>query len=285
MHTKQRGSGWSIKLVYNLYRLFGYKFIYYLMYPVTFFYFIFAGNVKNALRIYYANLSLPFNNWIYFNHLRMFAICMVDRFISKVSPNSYTFIIEKRDELEKSLRSGLIMLLSHYGGWATSSNSAKVANKLNIVMKEVLLKEIKSIEESISNEVENINIIDLNEGGLSSSIQIANALLNEEVVAMMADRANDKKHTKSMEFFKKSASFNKNPFQIAYKMAKPIILFFVINEGLQKYRVEYLKLELDKTLKEEEAITKAMEEYVQVFERILKKNPNQWFNFYNFWRE
>ena len=55
--TKQRGSGWSISLVFNLYKIFGYKFIYYLMYPVTFFYFIFATNVRDALKIYYKHLS------------------------------------------------------------------------------------------------------------------------------------------------------------------------------------------------------------------------------------
>ena len=51
MTTKQRGSGWSIKLAFNLYKLFGYKFIYIIMYPVTFFYFIFASNVKESLKI------------------------------------------------------------------------------------------------------------------------------------------------------------------------------------------------------------------------------------------
>ena len=67
MSAKQRGSGWSIKLVFNLYKLFGYNFIYYLMYPVSFFYFLFAKNVRIALKDYYKNLDQEFNNWIYFN--------------------------------------------------------------------------------------------------------------------------------------------------------------------------------------------------------------------------
>lgn len=100
--TKQRGSAWSIKLVFNLYKIFGYKFIYLLMYPVTFFYFMFASNVKEALKIYYSQLNLSFNNRVYFNHLRMFAICMVDRFISRLSPESYTFFIKIRKYYQKS---------------------------------------------------------------------------------------------------------------------------------------------------------------------------------------
>lgn len=285
MQTKQRGSGWSISLVYNLYKIFGYSFIYYLMYPVTFFYFLFATNVKKALKDYYKHLNLPFNSLVYFNHLRMFAICMVDRFISKTSPSSYNFVYENKDEITEVLSSGSILLLSHFGGWSSASNLSHVDNKINIVMKEVMLGQIKSIENSIENKKETINIIDLNEGGISCSVKIANALLNEEVVAMMADRANDKKYEKNIEFFGKSAGFNKNPFQIAYKLDKPILLFFVVNIDKQTYKIKQLKIDMDKSLKEEESIQKAMEEYVSYFENILRENPEQWFNFYNFWGE
>ena len=81
MATIQRGSGWSIKLVFTLYKFFGYKFTYYLMYPVTFFYFIFANNVYKSLKIYYEKLNIPFTKKIYYNHLFFFFMCMVDRFI------------------------------------------------------------------------------------------------------------------------------------------------------------------------------------------------------------
>ncbi|WP_428028710.1 lysophospholipid acyltransferase family protein [Arcobacter sp.] len=285
MQTKQRGSGWSIQLVFNMYKIFGYNFIYYLMYPVTFFYFIFASNVKESLKIYYETLGLKFTNLIYFEHLRMFAICMVDRFISKVSPSDYKYIYDDKEELTDILNSGKILLLSHYGGWATASNTPHIKNKINIVMKEVLLNSIKNIENSIENKNYKVNIIDLNEGGVSSSIKIANALLSDEIVAMMGDRSNEKKYNEKVKFFDKYAGFNKNPFQIAYKLKKPIVIFFVSNIAKQTYEVKYFNIELNFNLKEKEAIDIAIKEYVKLFEDILLKYPNQWFNFYNFWGE
>ncbi len=285
MQTKQRGSGWSIQLVFNMYKIFGYNFIYYLMYPVTFFYFIFASNVKESLKIYYEILGLKFTNLIYFEHLRMFAICMVDRFISKVSPSDYKYIYDDKEELTDILNSGKILLLSHYGGWATASNTPHIKNKINIVMKEVLLNSIKNIENSIENKNYKVNIIDLNEGGVSSSIKIANALLSDEIVAMMGDRSNEKKYNEKVKFFDKYAGFNKNPFQIAYKLKKPIVIFFVSNIAKQTYEVKYFNIELNFNLKEKEAIDIAIKEYVKLFEDILLKYPNQWFNFYNFWGE
>ncbi len=74
------------------------------------------------------------------------------------------------------------------------ANVPLTKNTINIVMQEVLLDGIKSIENSIEKQNHQVKIIDLNEGGgVASSIKIANALMDNQVVAMMADRANNKK--------------------------------------------------------------------------------------------
>ncbi len=160
MATIQRGSGWSIKLVFTLYKFFGYKFTYYLMYPVTFFYFIFASNVYKSLKIYYEKLNIPFTKKIYYNHLFMFAMCMVDRFISKYDCASYTYTYENKDFIKEKVDSGSILLLSHFGGWSSSTCNTLSNNIINVVMKEVILNSIKQIENSINNPLKNVRVID-----------------------------------------------------------------------------------------------------------------------------
>ncbi|MBU3014484.1 lipid A biosynthesis acyltransferase [Poseidonibacter lekithochrous] len=285
MKVKQRGSGWSIKLVFNLYKLFGYKFTYYLMYPVSFFYFLFASNVKKALKDYYSKLNKPFNNWIYFNHLRVFSICMVDRFISKHDPSSYNFIYHEKEKVENLLDTKTILLFSHFGGWAASSNNPITKNKVNIVMQEVILDSIKDIENSIEKSVSNTHIIDQSEGQLSVSIEIANAISNNEVIAIMTDRPTSKKYKYKINFFNKDAYFNINPFKIAYRTKTPMLACFTILTGLQEYTVKTITINLDFTLNQNEALDKAINEYTKEFESILIKYPNQWFNFYNFWEK
>ena len=260
MKTKQRGSGWSIKLVFNLYKLFGYKFIYYLMYPVTFFYFIFATNVKESLKIYYKHLGIELTSRRYYEHLRIFAITMVDRFITKVDPKSYTYLYDDGDTPLTVFNKSTILLQSHFGGWASSSNVSRTSNKIHIVMQEALMDSIKDIEESIDIKT-NVSIIDLNSGALSVSIQIANALMNDEIVAMMGDRASNKKAIISAEFLGQEAYFNKNPFQIAYKMNKPIMVYFVLYLEMQRYKFEYLKIDLDQNKSEEESIKEGLQKY------------------------
>ncbi len=284
MQTKQRGSGWSIKLAFNLYKLLGYKFVYYLMYPVTFFYFIFASNVKSALKIYYKHLGIKFTNKVYYEHLRMFAICMVDRFISKAEPKEYSFSYSNIESQKEMLSKGVIIVYSHVGGWASSYNAPIVDSKVNIVMQEAMIDGIKEIEQSIDIKT-NINIIDLNSGALSVSVQTANALVDNEIVVMMADRPSNPKGEMAVKFLGEDAIFNKNPFQIAYKTSKPLLVYFVVLVGMQKYKIIDYTITMDRTKNENEAVKLALNEYVKQYEEVIKIYPNQWLNFYNFWRK
>jgi predicted LPLAT superfamily acyltransferase len=281
---KQRGSAWSIQSALFLYRLFGYKFLYYLLYPITFFYFLVAKNAKEPLKIYYKNLGMEFNNKIYYEHLRIFAICLVDRFASKINPENYTFEYDNIKIPTKILESGTVLVYSHFGGWAASSSGAHVKNKINIVMQEVMLDGIKQLEKSMGLKSQ-LNIIDLNQGAIAVSVQIANALMNEEVVTIMADRASNKKAEMEVIFLNQKAHFNKNPFQIAYKTDKPILAYFIILTGIQKYKVEYIRINIDKSKKEEVAVKESLAQYVEKLEEIVRRYPNQWFNFYDFWEK
>lgn len=254
------------------------------MYPVTFFYFIFAKNVKKSLKIYYEHIGEEFNSKVYFEHLRIFAITMVDRFITKVDADSYTYMYDDPDTPLKVFSKSTILLQSHFGGWASSSSVSRTQNKIHIVMKEALMDSIKSIEDSLEIKT-NVSIIDLNSGPLSVSIQIANALMNDEIVAMMGDRASNKNALIKAKFFGEEAYFNKNPFQIAYKMDKPIMVYFVIYLKMKKYKFEYMKIELDQNKDEEEAIKEALSSYIKMYEGMIKRYPNQWLNFYDFWEK
>ncbi len=283
MATIQRGSGWSIKLVFTLYKFFGYKFTYYLMYPVTFFYFIFASNVYKSLKIYYEKLNIPFTKKIYYNHLFMFAMCMVDRFISKANHLSYNYIYQDKNSFKIELDNGSILLLSHFGGWAMYNRTSPSKNFVNIVMKESMLNSIKKIEDSICFPLEYIKIIDQSLNPIEVSIKIANAISNKECVAFMGDRAVDPRFTQKVEFLGELASFNTNPFKVAYKTKTPLVLVFVINSGLQNYTIKSKEIKMDFSLDENIAVTNSLNEYVKDFEEIVKKYPNQWFNLYNFW--
>lgn len=287
MAAKQRVGGPVVKTLYKFYKVFGYNSVYFSLYFVVLYYFLFASNVREALKIYYKNIGVEFSNAKLFKHLFNYALATSDRFISKANPEIYSFENFNREELLGELKNGSILLSNHFGGWATASNYFKDDKvKINIVMNEAMIKNASEFEQLIDKKNEkNVKIIDLSRGDIATSISIANALLANESVALMGDRAINNKYLKKIEFFGKDANFNKNPFTIAYKTNKPIIALFVILKNKKNYEMVYKKIPLNINLKEEEAVEVAMKEYVLTLSDVLKQNPLQWFNFYDFWED
>jgi len=287
MSQKQRVGGFVVRTLYKIYQLLGYKFVYYSLYLVVAYYFLFAKNVKISLKLYYSRLGIPFSYKNYFRHLFNYAVATSDRFISKSDPQLYTFHNQNRPQLLKEIEEGSILLLNHFGGWATASNYFQYeGKKFHMVMNEAMLKSAKEFEEIIDKKnKEHINIIDLSNGMIQAYIEIANALLSNQSVALMGDRAISEKNEKKLDFFGEKANFNQNPFIIAHKTKKPIVIIFVILKEALQYEIVFKKIEPDISLSQEEAVDKAMDEYIEYLSDILKQYPLQWFNFYNFWEK
>lgn len=287
MAAKQRVGGVVVKTLYTFYNWFGYASVYYSLYAVVLYYFLFAKNVKVALKDYYAHLNIPFSHKNFFNHLFNYAIATSDRFISKAHPENYHFINKNREQLLSEVKNGSILLSNHFGGWAVASNYFNASNvKINVVMNEAMIQNAKEFEAMINKKNEAcVNIIDLSKGNIATSISIGTALLNNESVAFMGDRALNEKYEYPMPFFSDTAHFNKNPFLFAYKTKKPIMVIFVVYQTIKTYEMIFEKIELDYTLNENDAIHKGIEQYVQILSNTLIKHPFQWFNFYNFWEK
>jgi predicted LPLAT superfamily acyltransferase len=285
MAAKQRVNGFIIKILYGIYKLLGYNLVYYSLYLVVLYYFLFATNVREALKKYYSTIGVKFSNRRYFNHLFNYAVSTSDRFIAKANPELYCFEYTARPTLIKEIKSGSLLLLSHFGGWATASNCFNEDDvKINVVMNEAMIASAAAFEKQISKKhSESTRIINLSKGSIAASIEIANALSANESVALMGDRALHNKHLKPVEFFGKQARFNANPFLIAYKTKKIIVPLFVMLTDKKKYRIKHGTIELKYSLPCEEAVEIAMKEYVAILTEVVSEYPLQWFNFYDFW--
>ena len=82
-----------------------------------------------------------------------------------------------------------------------------------------------------------VKLKDLNQGAISANIQIANALMEKELVAFMVDRVVDENKTVEVEFLNTKVLINKNHFEIAMRVKKHLVAIFVTNHSLQKYNI------------------------------------------------
>jgi len=59
-----------------------------------------------------------------------------------------------------------------------------------------------------------------------------------------------------------------------------VIAIFVINIGIAKYNLKFEQVEVeDKTVQE------IAQNYMDILEVMVKKNPKQWYNFYDFFKQ
>ena len=278
MAIKQYGNALGHKIILSIYNVLGYGFVSFILNFVALYYVAFTPSVKKSLESYYERLGVKLTYGVYFKHIKLFALSIFDRFVSRIKPDELSFERENRESF-LSLRDGGIVLLSHIGGWATAAHSMQAdIPAMNIVTREATKNEISELEKSQQRQNETkVKIIDLNQGAIAANVQIGNALMNKEVIAMMADRVADPKKVVEVEFLGSKVEINKNPFDIAFRFKKTLVATFVVLTRERHYKLIFETIDIDGKSLEEIA-----QEYMNILEEIIKKHPNQWYNFYDF---
>lgn len=279
MEIKQRGSASGHRIILFFYSFLGYNFVSFLLNFVAFYYIFFTPSVKKSLQSYYEHQGISLSYINYFKHIKMFSFSIFDRFVSRLNPEELKFNIINKDVIEE-LEDGGIILFSHVGSWSSAAHSLKnELQTMNIVMRENTKETIAKVEnEQKRYNEQNVKIIDLNQGTIASNIQIANALMNKELVALMSDRVVDKRQSTKVSFFGSAVAINKTPFDIAKRVNKPLVAIFVMRSGVKEYDLSLHSIQ-------EKSVEGASQEYADILENIMKKYPEQWYNFYDFFKE
>lgn len=280
MEIAKKDNSFGYSLLLFIYKILGYKTVKFILNFVALYYVIFAKKVKKDLNSFYSAQNIQLTNTIFFKHIKSFAVSLLDRFVSRINPEEFKYNGINQEYLDIFNESGGLLLLSHFGGWASSTHNLSTKNipPMNAVMEDQANENMKEVENNAKdNSKQNVKIIDVNQGSLSTNIQIANALINNEIVAMMADRVVDPKRTVQVDFFGKRVSINRDPFDIAKRLNKPIVVVHTLNKGSRNYDAYYFKLD-----SKEQSIDEISQEYMNILEKVVKKDPQQWYNFYDY---
>ena len=113
---------------------------------------------------------------------------------------------------------------------------------------------------------------------------------HRELVVIVGDRTppgeSRQKRISLLDFLGELAPFAQGPFILASLLDCPVYLFFSLREG-DGYRVhlEHFAERIVLPRKErEERLLGYMKQYVGRLEHYCLQAPEQWFNFYDFWR-
>ena len=200
--------------------------------------------------------------------------------------SSFTFHFDGEEYLHQIVAKGQggILLSAHAGNWEMAGQHLKnLQTKINIVMFDGEEENIKQVMDGLGKK--SFKIITIKED-MSHVYQMGAALANNELVCMHADRFLKGNKTLTLKFFGEDALFPAGPFQMSAGFNVPVSLVFAFKESNQHYH--YFGSEIIQRPESEnkkDFANRLAQRYVEELEKKLNDYPEQWFNYYDFWKK
>ncbi|NOZ35893.1 MAG: lipid A biosynthesis acyltransferase [Chlorobi bacterium] len=289
---KTKGSLTGYKIFVFLIRKAGLNSAYFLLVFVTFWFVLFSYKASSA-QYYLFRKRLKFGFWktlfyIYKNSF-VFGQILIDKVaIMSGSVNKFTTEHTNSELIQKMIKkkTGGILVNAHIGSWQIAGQLLeRYEGIIYILMVDTENEKIKEFMKSAEGE-NKIEIIPLKDDG-SHMIKINEVLTNKGILVMHGDRFTEGSDVFNHIFLGKEAKFPSGPFHLAAKYGVPISFATAFREKNKHYHFYAMKpfyVDYPGNIKKrKEEIYNKSKIYVSDLEKMLRKYPTQWFNFYNFW--
>jgi len=254
---------------------------------VAAYYFLFSYSSSRPIFQYF-HTRIGYGWWrslvaVYRNYY-VFGQVLIDKVIVMSGiKNKFTFEFDGEQYLREIISSGKggIMLSAHLGNWEVAGHLfRRLETRINIVMFDGEHERIKKYLSSVTGE-RNVNIIVIKDD-LSHIYAINDALSNQELVCMHADRFLKGNKTVATPFMGADALFPQGPFLLAATFRVPVSLVFAFKETNTHYHL-YATPPREYHGRRRQGVETAVQDFVHELEAMVKKYPEQWFNYYDFW--
>ncbi|MDR3094621.1 MAG: lipid A biosynthesis (KDO)2-(lauroyl)-lipid IVA acyltransferase [Bacteroidales bacterium] len=222
----------------------------------------------------------------YRNHFR-FGQCMLDRFAVYTGKDKlFTFEFTGHKRMMDLIHGekGFIIASAHIGNFELSGYMEKHDHKRIHTLvyggetKEVMKNRNKSFRKR------NVSMIPVKQD-FSHIFVINDALSKGEVISILCDRNTSNGKTAQCSFLEGKANFPLGAFMLALQFDVPVLTVFVMKEGISHYHVYIKPLFAPTTGNKTERATHYAQAFANELETIVRKYPEQWFNYYEFWKD
>lgn len=285
---KSKGNKAGYQIFVWVLKNFGVLPAYFLLRFVALYFFLFS--YKNSRQVYFlyhrklgysriaSILKLYTNNYL-------LGQCIIDKIVVMSGiKNKFTYDFEGEENLREiaSLKKGGMLISAHIGNWDIAGHLLKrLETRIHVVMFDGEQEPIKEYLDTLTGK-KSLNIIFI-KNDLSHIYEISEAFMNNELVCMHADRFIEGNKTMTADFLGEKARFPMGPFLLASRFKVPVSYVFAVKESNFHYHLFSSKIINHDNLKKEDAMQEILKEFTKEMEVKLKKYPQQWFNYYNFW--
>ncbi|MDB4901318.1 MAG: lipid biosynthesis acyltransferase [Mucilaginibacter sp.] len=288
---KSKGKPLGYKIFVSILRIGGVLPAYLLLRFVTFYYLIFSyKSTKGTFNYFHKRHGYGVIKSIYkiYQNYNLLGQSLIDKVVIMSGiPNKFTFDFSGKDNLHKIIdqKKGGLLLTAHIGNWETASHLLyELDARINIVTFDGEDQGIKEYMESVTGKSKrSVNFITINDD-MSHIFKINDAFSNNELVCMPADRFLEGNKTVTVKFLGTDAKFPLGPFMLASRFKVPISFVFGMKESTFHYHFFASKMKEYLYSDKNDVIQQIVLDFVDNVEIKVKRYPEQWYNYYNFWQ-
>lgn len=286
---KSKGTPLGYRIFVWVLKTFGVLPAYFLLRFVVLYYFFFSFKASRQIYVLY-RYKLGYTWFSSITKLYKNYFLLGQSIIDKVVvmsgiKNKFSFNFDGEENLRKiaALQKGGILLSAHIGNWDVAGHLFKrLETRINIVLYDGEHEQIKKYLEGVTGK-RNVNIIVI-KNDLSHIYAISDAFTKNELVCMHADRFLEGNKTLTTNFLGSPAKFPMGPFLLASTFKVPVSFVFAVKESKLHYHFFASKIKDYSTFAKNEVIKEMLNDYAEEMENKVKQYPEQWFNYYNFWK-
>ena len=289
LQQRERGSVRGMQLMAVLATVAGRPLTRLLLYPICFYFLLFFPRARRASRAYLQRvLDRPVRIRDLYRHFFVFATVMLDR-VFLIRQRLGCFEINKYglDLLRDTLvaRGSCLFLGAHMGSFelVRFGGARNWGMTINIMMYEANAQKNKQVIESIGGGVR-LKVLPI--GQVDSLMAAQDCIEAGESLAILGDRDVDGGRLIEVPFLGGRARFPAGPFLVAHALKLPVVLFFGLHTGDDRYEEHFELLAEQVSLprgNREQALYQLVCQYAARLEYYCRQHPWNWFNFYDFW--
>jgi predicted LPLAT superfamily acyltransferase len=260
-----------------------------LLHPICLYYLVRSSRANRALRTFYERAAGRPAGWRrLYRHYHCFASTILDRVyflrgrfdLFKVTVHG----LEALDPLVTQGR-GCLLLGAHLGSFEAvrALGSARAALEIRVLMDEQNAPLIRALIKELNPEVAE-TVIQI--GGATSLLPVKECLDRGGVVGVMGDRLVQEEQAVECRFFGRPAKFPSGTMRLAHVARAPVVLFFGLYRGGNRYDVylEPFSDEVRLSPEDREAdLQRWTQRYADRLAHFCRQAPDNWFNFYDVW--
>ena len=262
-----------------------------LLYPITLYFFLTAREQRLASRQFLSRvLGKKASWWKVARHFHSFAGTILDR-AYLVTGDHRRFNLRMHGvevALEQVAKGrGCILLGAHLGSFEVMRMMAMIDDRVEVkvLMYEdhnaTLTRLIYALNPQFS-----ASIIPL--GNVDALIRVQESLGRGELVGILADRVAENDRITHCQFLGRQATFPSGPVLLASMLKVPVLLFFGLYLGNNRYALHFELFADEIAIRREHRdadIQSWTQRYSGRLEHYARLAPYNWFNFYDFWEE